>query len=293
MEDILDGIKKMESYETKKQQWDVVREITGKQDEKEEKDREDFRKEKENLINVIENKIDSANLGDLVIDVEKTQNHLHALTGILYITNFDNISENKKDIENYKISILKDIKNKTLEQKIEIKECEDTIKDREDVKEKINEKNENLNYEEFYQRQEHSKKKESFFEKIKKFFIKKFFNTKRIEEISRVQREEEKRITKEAFAPLSKKEDNENIKINIENKQVTYKENEVLQNEKEKQKKEEIDKYFKSSQRARKQFNERIKQNNSNLEWKNGNVVIENDSKEKNNEFEEEQNIIE
>lgn len=293
MEDILDGIKKIESYETKKQQWDVVREITGKQDEKEEKDREDFRKEKENLINVIENKIDSANLGDLVIDVEKTQNHLHALTGILYITNFDNISENKKDIENYKISILKDIKNKTLEQKIEIKECEDTIKDREDVKEKINEKNENLNYEEFYQRQEHSKKKESFFEKIKKFFIKKFFNTKRIEEISRVQREEEKRITKEAFAPLSKKEDNENIKINIENKQVTYKENEVLQNEKEKQKKEEIDKYFKSSQRARKQFNERIKQNNSNLEWKNGNVVIENDSKEKNNEFEEEQNIIE
>lgn len=293
MEDILDGIKKIESYETKKQQWDVVREITGKQDEKEEKDREDFRKEKENLINVIENKIDSANLGDLVIDVEKTQNHLHALIGILYITNFDNISENKKDIENYKISILKDIKNKTLEQKIEIKECENTIKDREDVKEKINEKNENLNYEEFYQRQEHSKKKESFFEKIKKFFIKKFFSTKRIEEISRVQREEEKRITKEAFAPLSKKEDNENIKINIENKQVTYKENEVLQNEKEKQRKEEIDKYFKSSQRARKQFNERIKQNNSNLEWKNGNVVIENDSKEKNNEFEEEQNIIE
>lgn len=293
MEDILDGIKKIESYETKKQQWDVVREITGKQDEKEEKDREDFRKEKENLINVIENKIDSANLGDLVIDVEKTQNHLHALIGILYITNFDNISENKKDIENYKISILKDIKNKTLEQKIEIKECENTIKDREDVKEKINEKNENLNYEEFYQRQEHSKKKESFFEKIKKFFIKKFFSTKRIEEISRVQREEEKRITKEAFAPLSKKEDNENIKINIENKQVTYKENEVLQNEKEKQKKEEIDKYFKSSQRSRKQFNERIKQNNSNLEWKNGNVVIENDSKEKNNEFEEEQNIIE
>lgn len=293
MEDILDGIKKIESYETKKQQWDVVREITGKQDEKEEKDREDFRKEKENLINVIENKIDSANLGDLVIDVEKTQNHLHALTGILYITNFDDISENKKDIENYKIFILKDIKNKTLEQKIEIKECEDTIKDREDVKEKINEKNENLNYEEFYQRQEHSKKKESFFEKIKKFFIKKFFSTKRIEEISRVQREEEKRITKEAFAPLSKKEDNENIKINIENKQVTYKENEVLQNEKEKQKKEEIDKYFKSSQRARKQFNERIKQNNSNLEWKNGNVVIVNDSKEKNNEFEEEQNIIE
>ena len=111
MEDILDGIKKIESYETKKQQWDVVREITGKQDEKEEKDREDFRKEKENLINVIENKIDSANLGDLVIDVEKTQNHLHALIGILYITNFDNISENKKDIENYKISILKDIKN--------------------------------------------------------------------------------------------------------------------------------------------------------------------------------------
>lgn len=292
MEDILDGIKKIESYETKKQQWDVVREITGKQDEKEEKDREDFRKEKENLINVIENKIDSANLGDLVIDVEKTQNHLHALIGILYITNFDNISENKKDIENYKISILKDIKNKTLEQKIEIKECEDIIKDREDVKEKINEKNENLNYEEFYQRQEHSKKKESFFEKIKKFFIKKFFSTKRIEEISRVQRKEEKRITKEAFAPLSKKEDNENIKINIENKQVTYKENEVLQNEKEKQKKEEIDKYFKSSQRARKQFNERIKQNNSNLEWKNGNVVIVNDSKEKNNEFEEEQNII-
>ena len=293
MEDILDGIKKIESYETKKQQWDVVREITGKQDEKEEKDREDFRKEKENLINVIENKIDSANLGDLVIDVEKTQNHLHALIGILYITNFDNISENKKDIENYKISILKDIKNKTLEQKIEIKECENTIKDREDVKEKINEKNENLNYEEFYQRQEHSKKKESFFEKIKKFFIKKFFSTKRIEEISRVQRKEEKRITKEAFAPLSKKEDNENIKINIENKQVTYKENEVLQNEKEKQKKEEIDKYFKSSQRARKQFNERIKQNNSNLEWKNGNVVIVNDSKEKNNEFEEKQNIIE
>ena len=35
MEDILDGIKKIESYETKKQQWDVVREITGKQDEKE------------------------------------------------------------------------------------------------------------------------------------------------------------------------------------------------------------------------------------------------------------------
>ena len=249
MEDILDGIKKIESYETKKQQWDVVREITGKQDEKEEKDREDFRKEKENLINAIENKIDSANLGDLVIDVEKTQNHLHALIGILYITNFDNISENKKDIENYKISILKDIKNKTLEQKIEIKECEDIIKDREDVKEKINEKNENLNYEEFYQRQEHSKKKESFFEKIKKFFIKKFFSTKRIEEISRVQREEEKRITKEAFAPLSKKEDNENIKINIENKQVAYKENEALQNEKEKQKKEEIDKYFKSSQK--------------------------------------------
>ena len=293
MEDILDGIKKIESYETKKQQWDVVREITGKQDEKEEKDIEDFRKEKENLINVIENKIDSANLGDLVIDVEKTQNHLHALIGILYITNFDNISENKKDIENYKISILKDIKNKTLEQKIEIKECEDIIKDREDVKEKINEKNENLNYEEFYQRQEHSKKKESFFEKIKKFFIKKFFSTKRIEEISRVQREEEKRITKEAFAPLSKKEDTENIKINIENKQVAYKENEALQNEKEKQKKEEIDKYFKSSQCARKQFNERIKQNNANLEWKNGNVVIENDSKEKNNEFEEEQNIIE
>ena len=123
MDEILEKIKKLKSYSNKKQQWNLIREIEGNLkeiDEKEQKDIEEFNKEKTELIDILKSKTSDGSLKGIVNDVETAKNHLLALRGMLLITKFEDTSNMENELKKFEISILKDLKNKTLDQEIEI-----------------------------------------------------------------------------------------------------------------------------------------------------------------------------
>ena len=179
MEKILEGIKELEIFVNKKQQWDVANKIGSKEktiSEEEKQDREKFENAKRQLINAIDSTINRSDFNQITNEPKMAVNHLLALKGCLSITNFDNIVDEKVDMEKFKISILKDIKNKTLKQEIEIKECEDEYKRNVGLKEKFKQDNEEKFQEDKepyqYEMLVVNKTKDNIFTKIKQFFNK-------------------------------------------------------------------------------------------------------------------------
>lgn len=300
MEEILEGIKKLETFIGKKQQWDVINEIDGNKgiiSEEEKKDREKFKNVKLQLINKIDLVLNRNDFNQVTIEPETTKIHLYALKGCLSIINFDNIADLKIDMEKYKLSILKDIKYKTLEQEIEIQECEFELKNKFDLDENI-EKSDEKEYqdnEELYQYSVPIVRKSIFniFDKIKQFFQSKFGKNNRIKKQNMVRREELK-YNKQSLAPLLEME-------NEVEKQSNF--NDIIQDQKESSKnqkeydisRKDIENPIKKLEEqneeindSKKEFSKRIKVNGKYAEWKNGNIVITDALPKK-----EDENIIE
>lgn len=261
MDEILEKIKNLESYSNKKQQWDLIREIEGNLkeiDEKEQKDIEEFNKEKTELIDILKSKTSDGSLKGIVNDVETAKNHLLALRGMLLITKFEDTSNMENELKKFEISILKDLKNKTLDQEIEIVDADSEVETLKKEKEKKEEKEELQEYDNQYGHPTQTTKN-NIFTRIKLFFISRFGRTKRLEQQNRIQWEEDMKITKESMAGIEKSKDNGEIA-----KTVNEKNKEIAKNE----------------------LKERVKVSQNSYEskpcavWKNGNVVIIKDDEE-------------
>ena len=104
MDEILEKIKKLKSYSNKKQQWNLIREIEGNLkeiDEKEQKDIEEFNKEKTELIDILKSKTSDGSLKGIVNDVETAKNHLLALRGMLLITKFEDTYNMENELKKF------------------------------------------------------------------------------------------------------------------------------------------------------------------------------------------------
>ena len=270
MEEILKGIKDLESFENKKQEWDLIKEIdvnSTNRIEGEIQDREKFENIKMRLINTIDETISRKDFNKKTNDPKVALDHLLALKGCLILMKFDNVGDSKEEMKKFKFSILKDIKYKTLGQEIEQKEYEDEVKELKDLNRKkiLGDDDFFLDNEQQYQQKMPivSKNKTNIFTKIKQFFKNAFGINNRVMEQNKTH-EEELKFTKRAVAPLLETEiDNsekevEEIKINIDD--------------------------------SKKEFDRRIKVNGKYAEWKNGNVVIIDDAEKKEDEIE---NVIE
>lgn len=300
MEEILESIKNLETFIEKKQQWDVINEIDGNKEiisESEKKDREKFENAKLQLINKIDLLINRKDFNQITNESEIAKVHLYALKGCLSIINFDNIADSKVDMEKYRFSILKDIKYKTLEQEIEIQECEFEFKNNLDLDENI-EKGDEKKYqdnEELYQYKVPivRKSRVNILDKIKQFFQSKFGKRNRMKKQNMIRREELK-YNKQSIAPLLEMESEVEKQSNFNN--IVRDQKEFGKNQKEYDKpKQEIDNPIKKLEEqnekindSKKEFNKRIKVNGKYAEWKNGNIVITDDLSKKENE-----NIIE
>ena len=229
MDEILEKIKNLESYSNKKQQWDLIREIEGNLkeiDEKEQKDIEEFNKEKTELIDILKSKTSDGSLKGIVNYVETAKNHLLALRGMLLITKFEDTSNMENELKKFEISILKDLKNKTLDQEIEIADAESENKKLKKEQEEKEEKEELQEYDNQYGYSSQTTKN-NIFTKIKLFFISRFGRTKRLERQNRIQWEEDMKITKESTASIEKIKDNEESTKIVDEKNQEISKNEL------------------------------------------------------------------
>ena len=303
MEEILEWIKNLETFIEKKQQWEVVNEIGGNNETisaGEIQDREKFEKVKLQLINTIDLTINRNDFEKITNEPEIAKIHLCALKGCLSITNFDNIVDSKADMEKYRFSILKDIKNKTLEQEIEVTEYEAEFRRNEDLEEKNEQDDEEL-YQ--YRMPVVNKNRVNIFVKIKQFFENKFGKSNRMKKQDMVERKEELKYNKQSVAPLLETENEEERQINFNNIVQTQKgfDEPEEQFEESKVNTDEPKEHFDESKvrldepkvekdEIKKEFKKRVKVNGKYAEWKNGNIVIMDDIQEKEDEDE---NIIE
>lgn len=297
MEEILKGIKDLETFENKKQQWNLIKEIDGNSEqisEGELQDREEFEKIKMQLINTIDLTINRDDFEQIINDSKIAVEHLLALKGCLILMKFDNIADSKEDIQKFRFSILKDMRYKTLGQEIEEKECEDEVKSARNLRNKI------ILGDDFAQDDEQQsqckmpavrKNKVNIFVKIKQFLKNTFGRKKMIREQNMLQREEELKFNKSSVAPLLKMNNDSEQQMNFNNMSKTQiesvelpKEQEVLKNNFDKSL-EELDEQKRESENSKKEFTKRIKVNGK-YEWKNGNYVIIDDIEEKEEEAE-------
>ena len=254
MDEILEKIEKLKLYSNKKQQWNIIREIEGNLkeiDAQEQKDIEEFNKEKTDLINILYSKINDGNLKNIVNDVETAKNHLLALRGMLLITKFEDTPNIEKDLKKFEISILKDLKNKTLDQEIEIVDTDseiETSKKEQDIKDEREEFQEMDN-----NRYPKQATKRNIFTRIKHFFISRFGTTKRLEKQNRMQWEEDMKITKKSMANMEKQEDNKITEEVIKEKNIETSRNDL---------------------KERVKVPQNSDGNKPRAVWKNGNVVI-------------------
>lgn len=311
MEEILKGIKDLETFENRKQQWNLIKEIDGNSEkisEGELQDREEFEKIKMQLINTIDLTINRDDFEQITNDSKIAVEHLLALKGCLILMKFDNIADSKEDIQKFRFSILKDMRYKTLGQEIEEKECEDEVKSARNLRNKI------ILGDDFAQDDEQQsqckmpavrKNKVNIFVKIKQFLKNTFGRKKMIREQNMLQREEELKFNKSSVAPLLKMNNDSEQQMNFNNMSKTQiesvelpkdqevvkkefeqfpKEQEVLKNNFDKSL-EELDEQKRESENSKKEFAKRIKVNGK-YEWKNGNYVIIDDIEEKEEEAE-------
>ena len=294
MEEILEGIKELKTFVDKKQQWDVVNKIEGNKEtisEPEKQDREKFKNAKRQLINAIDLTINRSDFNQITNEPKIAEEHLLALKGFLSITNFDNIVDEKVYMEKFMISILKDIKNKTLEQEIEIKECEDEYKRNVGLKEKFKQDNEEKFQEDKepyqYEMLVVNKTKDNIFTKIKQFFKNNFGKNKRIRKQNMIKREEELKFNKQSVAPLLEIENDGEQQKNFNDILQTQREFGEYKKELDKQK-SEFDEQKSEFDETKKEFRKILKVNGKYAEWKNGNIIITDDIDQK-----EDENIIE
>lgn len=288
MEKILEGIKELKTFVDKKQQWDVVNKIEGNKEtisEPEKQDREKFKSVKRQLINVIDSTINRSDFNKITNEPKIAVEHLLSLKGFLSIINFDNIVDGKVYMEKFMFSILKDIKDKTLEQEIEIKECEDEYKRNVGLKEKFKQDNEEKFQEnkELYQYEMLvvNKTKDNIFTKIKQFFKNNFGKNKRTRKQNMLEREKELKFNKQSVAPLLEIENDGEQQKNFNNK--------ILQTQREfGEYKKELDEQKSGFDETKKEFRKILKVNGKYAEWKNGNIIITDDIEQK-----EDENVIE
>lgn len=265
MDEILERIKKLESFSNIRQQWNIIRDIKGESKEISEKEQEDideFNKEKTELINILYSKINNEDLKNIVNNVEEAKNHLLALRGMLLITKFDDIANIENDLKKFEISILKDLKNKTFDQEIEIIDADrenETLKKNKEKQEEKEEKEEMQDEDNEYKYPMQAAKT-NIFTRIKYFFISRF-GTKILEKQNKLKWEEELKITKRFTAGLEEQKADENMDKVVETKTAE---------------KVNIDLKERVSVTANKNMNK------PRAEWRNGNVVIikENDEEQ-------------
>lgn len=317
MEEILKGIKDLENFENKKQQWNIIKKIDGNSEaiiEEEIQEREKFKNIKMQLINTIDLTINRSDFNQITNDPKIATEHLLALKGCLILIKFDNVADAKEDMQKFKFSILKDIKNKTLEQEIETKECEDEVKRIRNLKYKFILDDEEL-FQDDEQKYQHKmpavrKNKVNIFIKIKQFFKKAFGRNKIIREQNMNQIKEELKFNKRSVAPLLEKDNECEQQMNYNN--IVKKQREFYEPTKEHNNpkkeventskvqdnfKKDFDKTKQESakpktevEEPKKEFNKRIKVNGKYAEWRNGNVVILDDLEKQEHDTE---NIIE
>ncbi len=178
--------------------------------------------------------------------------------------NIDNIMKVEKKLEEYKYSILKSKKDKTLEEEIEIYDYENS---RDEI-EFIERENERKVKQEIdrEQNKNRTKTKNNVKVKIVQFFNKLFNKKKMLPEKSEVNIKAKE---------LHKKDKEKSFKEKLQ-EQATEHDNKSD----EELRQEELQRYFESVENAKKYFKESSKLYSSETEWKNGNIVVKGENSE-------------
>lgn len=260
---IVNDIEQLKANNLLIEQYNVERAIEGPTAKVLEKEREfvkKIEKQKMQLLNKIDELILNPDIDKISYNVDKMLNTLNQLKNMLADINFDNVVDNEKQFKQYKYEILKNKKNKTFAQQIEILDYEN-VSENIEFKERENEKQE-------IQKDINKTNKIGMKDRIIGF-LNRFFNKKRM---------------------LTEKKDlNKELQEKTENNEKTFKqklqeqviENPVQNKTPEELKKEQLRKYFESAENAKKRLKEQSKLYSNETEWKNGNIVTKNEDQEK------------
>lgn len=263
----------------------------------EEKDEERFEEQKEKLIQVIDAKLSGIQLKSQVEDIDKAKRILENLKGRIKTITFMEMPDIEIDIETDKLAFMKERKDKTLEEQIDINVCENEIhkleRDKELKKMKMEDRMEK-------EKNRHYGKKRGFKSKILSFFRRLFHRQKRLPGVvipqkleSEQQWENEQELEKKIiegtedyidYADQDEQEIVDAIKDIRREEKITFDNEEKIKKQEELRKQKELDeqaeqvrKYFESAQRAKEGFRKRNElYSNGSVEWKNGNYVVEN-----------------
>ena len=271
MEEVIKRIKEIEKFANKKEQFDVLKEINDEEILNQQKQDEDkkFDDEKNALIKAIDAEINRIDFEKTTNNPQEAINHLLALRGVLLLTNINNVAENSVEMEKKRYLLYGDIKNKTLEQQLEMKRCQENLKKMLNPKQEEDldiEKESKNNFEQETKKTNELNKKANIFVKIKQFFMSRFGRNKRLNEINKNQKAEELKLTRKSVAPIEKQEDDIEIDLDFSNIKNRLKVNE------ETKMKEEPD--LRESAKIKDGIDRRVKYGDKYLGWKNGNVTV-------------------